>query len=157
MTLHNFKKIEIRSNRKDMSKKLTDLYRGIILEQNKNPFHYEKMEDASHVLEAYNSFCGDHFFIYLKEENEKITAASFHGYGCAISKASTSILVQKILGKAIKDLESMCQQYFSVVRGENVIENSHQEFLAFQAAKDFPTRIKCATLSWEELKKFLEK
>ncbi|HFB99555.1 MAG TPA: SUF system NifU family Fe-S cluster assembly protein [Phaeodactylibacter sp.] len=140
-----------------MSKKLTDLYKGIILSENKNPFHYEKMEDASHVLEAYNSFCGDHFFIYIKEENGKITAASFHGYGCAISKASTSILVQKMIGKELKELKFLCQQYFSVVRGGDDIENAPEVFFAFQAAKDFPTRIKCATLSWEELEKFLEK
>ena len=138
-----------------MSEKLRDLYKSIILEESKKPFHYQEMEEADQVLEAYNQFCGDHFYIYLKIEEGKISAASFQGYGCAISKASTSILIKKILGQPFEKVQSIVREYLTTVNSESPPSEQNPEFKAFQAAKNFPTRIKCATLSWQEVQKFI--
>lgn len=109
------------------------------------------MEQPDLMLEAYNELCGDQFTLYLQLENDRISDISFHGYGCAISKASTSVLAQTLLGQTVADAKHLTAQFLAFVKGETTAPPGPADFLAFQAAKDFPTRMKCATLSWEEL------
>jgi len=130
---------------------LKNLYHKAILQHNKQPFNFRKMEEADLVLEAYNQLCGDQFKIFIKLDNNTITDISFHGYGCAISKASTSVLVQTLLEKNLAEAKKITAQFLKLVQGEDLEEVLYEDFLAFQAAKDFPTRMKCATLSWEEI------
>jgi len=140
-----------------MNEKLKNLYKTIILKHNSEPIFFEKNENATHVLKAYNQICGDRFELYFEVENGVIEDLSFHGFGCAISKASTSVLVKKIKGKEIGEALLLCQKFQTVTDAEKEIAgNVDEEFEAFSAAKEFPGRLKCATLSWDEMIGFLE-
>ena len=137
-----------------MKERLAKLYKSVILKHNQAPFHYEKKEEANIVLEAYNPLCGDQFRLYLKVEKERIVEAHFYGYGCAISKASTSVLVQRIEGKTLEDLSDLLQRFTQVLAQEQALPD--EELEAFAGVRDFPGRMQCATLSWERLEHWLE-
>lgn len=138
-----------------MDKDPKQLYQEVILRHSNAPFHFEKWEEAPLVIEAYNPLCGDQFRLFLELEGDKVVKASFHGYGCAISKASTSILIEKILGKTIEEIHQLALAFYQIVRpeGGTLEADADEELLAFAAARQFPARLQCATLSWEALEK----
>ena len=138
-----------------MSRDLKLLYKTVILKHSKTPFCYEKNETASNQINAYNSLCGDRFDLYFDLENGQIENLSFHGFGCAISKASTSVLVKKIKGSSIEEAKMICQQFLKNTVEESAIAIDDEEIDAFSGARAFPGRLKCATLAWEELDSFL--
>lgn len=144
-----------------MDSKLSQLYQGVILKHNNEPFHFEKRPTAQHVIEAYNPMCGDKFKVFLDIENGIVTNATFHGYGCAISKASTSVLMKKMESQPLDEVEKLIKDYFKIIentpKGINERVNHDDELTAFAAAKDFPGRLKCATLAWEAMDEFLRK
>jgi nitrogen fixation protein NifU and related proteins len=139
--------------------KLTELYKGVILEHNRTPQYFEKKTTAQHVVEAYNPLCGDKFKLYLDIENGAITQAHFHGYGCAISKAATSVLLTNIQGQTIETVLNQINTYFSVLDAKNDVYTEGSFFdeniNAFKAVQDFPERKVCATLSWQSLQDWL--
>jgi nitrogen fixation protein NifU and related proteins len=136
--------------------KLTDLYKGVILEHNSTPQYFEKRPTAQHVIEAYNPLCGDKFKLFLDMENGIITKATFHGYGCAISKAATSVLLSNIQGKTIEVILSQINTYFSVLNTPNTEGVVFDENInAFKAVQQFPERRACATLTWQSLEDFI--
>jgi nitrogen fixation NifU-like protein len=137
-----------------MDEKLKQLYQGVILKHSRSPVNYEKKEDAAIKIEAYNPLCGDQFKLFMETEEDVVKSIHFHGYGCAISKASTSILVKKIEGKKIEEVEQLLQEYFDML--ESGEAHPDEELEAFAAAKSFPGRMQCATLSWESLQKWLK-
>lgn len=140
-----------------MNERLKRLYKTIILEHNKEPFFFEKKEEATYVLKAYNQICGDRFELYFEVKNGVIEDLTFHGFGCAISKASTSVLVKNLKGKNFVKALLSCRQFLSVTTSEvESEENLGEELEAFSAAKEFPGRLKCATLAWDEMVNFLE-
>lgn len=142
-----------------MTEKLKQLYKTVILKHNKTPYNYEKPLSADHDIEAYNPLCGDQFNLYLDLENGIIKDIHFHGYGCAISKASTSVLVKNLENKTIEEALELCE-VFNQLTDPNDQESTAiviEELEAFVAAKDFPSRLSCATLSWEAIKGYLEK
>jgi len=138
-----------------MDDKLKQLYKTVILKHNNQPFHYEKQEGAAHHLDAYNPLCGDRFNLYVDVKDGVIESVYFHGYGCAISKASTSVLAKNLEGKTVEEALVICQTFEEVVSPDSSSENKNEELEAFAAAKDFPGRLQCATLSWEAMKEFL--
>ena len=139
-----------------MNERLKNLYKTIILQHNKEPFSFEKNEDATYVLKAYNQICGDRFELFFEVKNGVIEDLTFHGFGCAISKASTSVLVKNLKGKTFEEALLLCEKFQSVTQVDSKIqENLGEEFEAFSAAKEFPGRLKCATLAWDEMIKFL--
>lgn len=140
-----------------MNDKLKQLYKTVILKHNNQPFHYEKKEAATHQLEAYNPLCGDRFNLFLEVKGGIIESIHFHGFGCAISKASTSVLAKNLEGKTLAQAKVLCEEFAQVVSPDSTEENDKEEFAAFAAAKDFPGRLTCATLSWEALGEFLKK
>ena len=138
-----------------MNEHLKALYKTVILKHNKTPFHFEKNEKATHVLKAYNEICGDRFELFFEINNGIIKDAYFHGFGCAISKASTSVLIKKIIDRPIEEVKELIELFLNKITGtENMEEINDEELNAFSAAKDFPGRLKCATLAWEEMKCF---
>lgn len=139
-----------------MDSKLAQLYQDVILKHNQEPFHFEKRLTARHIIEAYNPMCGDKFKLFLDIDNGIVTNATFHGYGCAISKASTSILMTKIQGLPLDEVTQLIQDYFKIIDNTDGV-NQDEELTAFAAAKDFPGRLKCATLTWEALGEFFDK
>ncbi len=142
-----------------MNERIKKLYKTVILKHNSQPFYFEKKEHATHVIKAYNQICGDRFELFFEMENGVIEDIYFHGFGCAISKASTSVLVKKLKGKNINEALELCNAFESITEikepDENVEMKIDDELEAFSAAKDFPGRLKCATLSWDEMKGFL--
>ncbi|MFK7776297.1 MAG: Fe-S cluster assembly sulfur transfer protein SufU [Saprospiraceae bacterium] len=140
-----------------MNARLKELYKTIILEHNKTPFFYKKNEEATFVLKAYNQICGDRFELYFEVKNGVIEDLTFHGFGCAISKASTSVLVKNLKGKDFVKALLFCRQFLSATTSEEESnEQLGEEVEAFSAAKEFPGRLKCATLAWDEMVEFLE-
>ncbi len=140
-----------------MNEQLKALYQSVILKHDRSPFHFEKKEHATHKFKAYNEICGDRFEVFFEMEYGKIKDAAFHGFGCAISKASTSVLVKKIIGQTPDEAKKLIAVFIDNVTGnEHSTKISDDELTAFFAARDFPGRQKCATLAWDEMKKWLE-
>ncbi len=140
-----------------MSTDLKKLYPEIIKLHNESPFHFEKKGNDSDVIKAYNPICGDRFELYVSQGKHKIQL-HFHGFGCAISKAATSVLTESLEGKKMEEALSLCDNFLSFINKE--LQDDQlilaADFLAFSGVHDFPERYDCATLSWREMKKFLE-
>lgn len=139
-----------------MKDRAAQLYQEVILQHSKHPYHFRKQESADQIIEAYNQFCGDHFHLYVNIDEGIITDPSFHGYGCAISKASASVLTQTIEGKTLEELGPILAEFQEIIHpsGEEETTSKHEAFLAFAAARKFPGRDKCALLTWNALKEW---
>ncbi len=139
-----------------MNDRIKALYQSHILASARDETHLGKLTDATHILEAYNPMCGDKYTLYLKIVEERVEKASFEGMGCAISKASTVVLSKSIQGKSLEEIKPLVEMFFELVNEastkspESLTEN--EDLLAFAAAREFPERKTCATLSWGELK-----
>ena len=135
-----------------------NLYSTIIKYHNETPFHYAKIYDAQNTIKAYNPICGDRFELYIDCLENIITRLHFYGFGCAISKASASVLVKSVEGKSLSEAVAICDLFLRFLDRE--LNNNELilsgEFIAFSGVHDFPERYECAALSWKEVKKFLE-
>ncbi|HFA48241.1 MAG TPA: SUF system NifU family Fe-S cluster assembly protein [Bacteroidetes bacterium] len=139
-----------------MNEELKKLYKTVILKHDKTPFNFEKKEGATYRVQAYNEICGDRFELFFEIKNGIIEDMSFYGFGCAISKASTSVLVKKINGQPIAEAKKIIELFLKNIISKNKnTEIKDEEMTAFSAAKDFPGRQKCATLAWDEMKKMV--
>jgi len=140
-------------------KKIKELYQKHILEHSRNPVNEMELSNPDLTLTAYNPLCGDKFTFYLKLKDQRVLEASFTGYGCSISKASSSILVKKLKDSNLKDLNQLIADFLQIVNPDSQIElatiSEDEELLAFSAARDFPERIQCATLGWKEFEKII--
>lgn len=142
---------------------ITKLYQDFILKRSQDDHNFEKRPTAQHTLEAYNPMCGDKFKLFLDVENDVISKATFHGYGCAISKAATSVLIEKIQNKTYFEALNLINAYFQALKIDNtegvtlVSKSSKidEEIKAFEIMKQFPERMTCATLSWQAAFDFL--
>lgn len=139
---------------------LRELYQEVILEHSKAPRNYRPLAEANHKAEGYNPLCGDHFTVYLDvEENGKIRDIAFQGSGCAISKASASMMTQSVKGKSREEAEQLFERFHKLVTGQ-VPANGNQTDLGklsvFSGVSEFPMRVKCATLAWHTLRAALE-
>lgn len=142
----------------EMEKDLSLLYDNVILQHNREPFNFEKRQWAQHIVEAYNPLCGDKFKLFLDIEDGKIAKATFHGYGCAVSKAATSVLIKKIEGMSLEDVQLLLQSYLDGLNTEGDRNRRFDaELQAFEAVRQFPERMTCATLSWDATKAFFTK
>lgn len=138
---------------------LRELYQEVILDHSKHPKNYHKMDDATHNAEGYNPLCGDHFYIYLKFEDGIIKDISFEGAGCAISKASASIMTSVVKGKTLEEVQKIFNNFHAFVTGKvekNFDPNSLGKLAVFSGVSEFPVRVKCATLAWHTLMSALE-
>jgi nitrogen fixation NifU-like protein len=136
---------------------LRDLYQDIILEHSKHPRNYRTLEAANHTAEGYNPLCGDHFTIYVDIGDGHIRDISFQGSGCAISKASASMMTQAVKGKRTDEAEKLLEKFHHVVTGRNSVElNDLGKLAAFAGVSEFPVRVKCATLAWHTLRAALQ-
>ncbi len=142
-----------------MNDRIKSLYRSHILVNAKDESHQGVLDKATHILEAYNPMCGDKFTIYLRLEGDVIEQASFEGFGCAISKASTAVLIKQIEEKTLKEVKPIIALFYELVNESSAQSpesiTSDEDLLAFAAAREFPERNTCATLSWEELRLIL--
>ncbi len=131
---------------------LRDLYQEVILEHSKVPRNYRVMAEADHKAEGFNPMCGDRFTVYLHMDGDAIRDISFQGSGCAISKASASMMTQILKGKTRADADALFGKFHDLVTGHGRPSDEEMGKLAvFSGVSEFPARVKCATLAWHTL------
>ena len=136
---------------------LRDLYRELILDHARNPRHFGKLDDATHSAEGINPLCGDKLNMYLcVDEDRRIKSASFEGSGCAISVASASLLTDTIIGLSVHDAEAVFSAVTTRLTQGNIddgndIDVDIEKLKALDGVREFPSRVKCATLAWHAL------
>ena len=137
---------------------LRDLYQEVILEHSKAPRNYRELKPADHKAEGYNPLCGDRFTVYLQMDGDSIRDIAFQGSGCAISKASASMMTQVLKGKTMAQAEEFFHHFHRVVTGraENGDEASLGKLAVFSGVSEFPLRVKCATLAWHTVQAALQ-
>jgi nitrogen fixation NifU-like protein len=137
---------------------LRELYQQVILDHNRNPRNFKEIPGATRKVEGYNPLCGDHYTVYLQLDGETIRDVGFTGNGCAISKASASVMSSTVKGKQRAEAESLFETFHKLVTGENagVSEAELGRLAAFSGVSEFPARVKCATLAWHTLRTALE-
>ncbi len=139
---------------------LQDLYQEVIIDHNRSPRNFGKLDDATQVAEGYNPLCGDKLNLYLKTEDDVITDVSFDGSGCAISVASASLMTDSLKGKTIKEAEQLFENFHNLImEEENPGEEQMQslgKLAALAGVKQYPARVKCATLCWHTLRSAMQ-
>jgi nitrogen fixation protein NifU and related proteins len=138
---------------------LRDLYQEVILEHSKAPRNYRELKNPDRKAEGFNPLCGDHFTVYLQMQGDVIQDVVFQGSGCAISKASASMMTQALKGKTRHDADELFHRFHDVVTGQAPAKGSQPELgklAVFSGVSEFPTRVKCATLAWHTLQAALE-
>jgi len=137
---------------------LRELYQQVILDHNKNPRNFREMEDATSRVDGYNPLCGDHYTVFLKTDGDTIAEVSFTGSGCAISKASASVMSSTVKGKSKEEAEHLFDTFHRLVTGDasGLSASDLGRLAAFSGVSEFPARVKCATLAWHTLRSALE-
>lgn len=136
---------------------LTDLYQEVILDHNRSPRNFRAIDEASRTQEGYNPLCGDRLTLYVKLEGEVIRDVAFQGTGCAISKASASLMTDALKGKTVAEARAMFDTFHGMVTSSPDDPLPDLGKLAVLAGvREFPTRVKCASLSWHTLKAALD-
>jgi nitrogen fixation NifU-like protein len=137
-----------------MDNDLRELYQQVILDHNKSPRNFKKLETANHYAEGYNPLCGDRIDVYVKLDDDKIEDISFVGSGCAISKASASLMSTMVKGKTIGEAEKIFEKFHHLITGkmdEEVNTDEVGKLAVFAGVREFPSRVKCASLAWHTL------
>jgi nitrogen fixation NifU-like protein len=135
------------------------LYEQVILEHNKKPRNFREMPDATRTLEGFNPLCGDHFTLFVKLNGDVVEDVSFSGAGCAISKSSASVMTTLVKGKTIKEAEALFGTFHKMVTSPPdapIDEEKAGKLAVFAGVREFPVRIKCATLAWHTLLSVLD-
>ena len=132
---------------------LTDLYQEVILDHNRRPHNFRVIGDANAKQEGYNPLCGDRLTLYLTLEGDVIKDAAFQGSGCAISKASASLMTDALKGKTIGEARGMFDEFHAMITSNPDSPLPDLGKLSvFAGVREFPTRIKCASLAWHTMK-----
>jgi nitrogen fixation NifU-like protein len=134
-----------------MNDELSELYQQVILDHSRKPRHFHVLPEANRAAEGNNPLCGDRYTIYLKLEGDVIRDISFQGSGCAISKASASMMTDELKGKTVADARRYFSQYQNMVRTGNMDEEAMGKLCAFAGVHHFPMRVKCAILPWHAM------
>ncbi len=142
-----------------MDSDLRELYQQVILDHNKSPRNFKVIEHASHFAEGYNPLCGDRIEIYLQVEGDIIKDISFQGSGCAISKASASLMSTMMKGKKIEDAKNLFHKFQDLITGkldDDLSNDDIGKLAVFAGVKEFPSRVKCAGLAWHTVMEALK-
>ncbi len=137
-----------------MSSELSDLYQEVVLDHGKRPRNFGPLEGATHHAEGLNPLCGDHFTVHAKVEGGVVREARFEGSGCAISKASASVMTGIVKGKTAAEIERIFERFHKLVT-EGPTEGDAEDLgklAVFGGVHDYPTRVKCASLAWHALR-----
>lgn len=135
---------------------LRELYQEVILDHNKNPKNFREIEGATHSSEGYNPLCGDRVHLFLKVEDGRIADVGFTGSGCAISKASASVMTTEIKGKTVEESKELFKKFQNVITGGGADVSKLGKLAVFAGVREFPVRVKCAALAWHTLLAALE-
>ncbi len=136
---------------------LTDLYQEVVLDHSKRPRNFGPLPDETHRAEGLNPLCGDHITIHARLQDGKVSEVRFEGSGCAISKASASVMTGLVKGKSEAEIDAMFQDFHRLVTegprpGE---EETLGKLAVFAGVHEFPARVKCASLAWHALRQAL--
>lgn len=131
---------------------LRELYQETILEHSRKPRNFGELPSASHKAEGYNPLCGDHYTIFVNVKNGAIDEIRFNGAGCAISKASASMMTQTLKGKTESEAEEIFSRFHDLVTGSQNGADNLGKLAAFAGVSEFPLRVKCATLAWHAMR-----
>ena len=137
---------------------LNDLYQEILLEHNSKPRNFRKLDPHSHTADGYNPLCGDQISLYLQITDGVIMDVGFQGKGCAISRASASLMTQSIKGHNIEDAENVFDQFRKMLTDPDAVLDYDQlgDLETLAGVSEFPSRIKCAILAWHTMKAAIE-
>jgi nitrogen fixation protein NifU and related proteins len=137
---------------------LSDLYQEVILDHNRRPRNFHAIPDASHTAEGYNPLCGDRLTLYMKLTGDVITDLAFEGAGCAISKASASMMTDALKGHTIAEAAALFDRFHRMVTTppEQAVEDMGK-LSSLAGVREFPVRVKCASLAWHTLKAAMAK
>jgi nitrogen fixation protein NifU and related proteins len=133
---------------------IRELYQEVILDHNRNPYHFHALENADAALEGFNPLCGDHYTFYLKYDGDRIGFVSFEGSGCAISKASASIMCSVLEGRTKVEADRLFELFIGIITAKlDAFEHLEElgKLAAFAGVSEFPMRVKCATLPWHAM------
>lgn len=133
---------------------LSELYQETILEHNKNPRNFRDIPDADTMADGNNPLCGDALRVYVKMDGDRVSDVAFKGSGCAISKASASMMTQTVKGKTREEAEVLFDEFHRMVTGGLDVESDENhlgKLKIFAGVLEFPARVKCASLSWHTL------
>ena len=134
---------------------LRELYQEVILDHNRRPRNFRAIADATRTAKGHNPLCGDRLTLYLTLDGDRIADVAFEGSGCAISKASASLMTEALKGKTVADAEALFERFHEVVTapGDVPVDTAGLGKLAvFAGVREYPARVKCASLAWHTLK-----
>ena len=136
---------------------LSDLYQEILLEHNSKPRNFRRVEDPSATAEGYNPLCGDQITVYLKVVDDTVEDVAFQGVGCAISRASASMMTQSIKGKSLDEASGIFDAFHSMIThpGDEPDYEALGDLETLAGVNEYPTRIKCAILAWHTMRSAL--
>ena len=135
---------------------LRELYQEVILDHYKKPRNFRALPDANRKLEGYNPLCGDRITVYLKVEDGVVKDIGFQGSGCAISTASASMMTDSLKGKTIEQADALFRGFHNLVTGKDQGSENLGKLAVFTGVREFPVRVKCATLAWHTFHAALE-
>ena len=138
---------------------LTELYQQVILDHNRKPRNFRKLDEPTRTVEALNPLCGDQLTLYVDLEGDRIVDISFQGSGCAISKASASMMTDSLKGKTIAEADALFEGVHRMLtsdRDQEVSTDGLGKLAVLSGVREFPTRVKCASLSWHALRNALK-
>lgn len=130
---------------------LGELYQELIVDHSKHPRNFGKLEPADHQATGYNPLCGDKVTVYLRLQNGRVSEVRFEGVGCAISTASASLMTERLKGRTLEEAEALFQKFHALVtegRSDPAGLEQLGKLNVFSGVKDYPVRVKCATLAW---------
>jgi nitrogen fixation NifU-like protein len=130
---------------------LRDLYQQVILDHNRKPRNFRTIADANRTAEGYNRLCGDRVTVELTLEDGIVKDAAFQGAGCAISRAAASMMTSSVIGKPEREVDALFQRVHAMLTGANGAAAEVGKLAVFAGVREFPSRIKCATLAWHTL------
>ncbi len=138
---------------------LRDLYQEVIFDHNRNPRNFGKLDQPTHQAQGVNPLCGDELAVYLSlDENGRITAVHFEGRGCAISTASASIMTETLKGLSLGQVDSYFRAFHAMATGETPAQTAGLDLSKLEVlsgVRDYPARVKCATLAWHTMQSAL--
>ncbi|MEZ5628651.1 MAG: SUF system NifU family Fe-S cluster assembly protein [Rhodocyclaceae bacterium] len=133
-----------------MDGNLRELYQEVIFDHNRQPRNFHDMPDADHHADGHNPLCGDQLTVYLRINGDVIEDVSFVGHGCAISTASASLMTEAVKGKTVAEVEALFKDFHALLT-DTPPERDFGKLAVLTGVREFPARVKCATLAWHTL------
>ena len=134
---------------------IADLYQELIVDHSRRPRNYRRLENPTHQAEGFNPLCGDKVKVYVDLENNVVRDISFEGEGCAISKASASLMTESLKGKSRGEALKLLDKFHELLTTDTAVNKELGKLVVFCGVRDYPARVKCATLAWHTLKSVL--